>query len=185
MSKAIFSECRQYRYTLWRTWLDPLFAQHTIRYVNFICLNPSTADEVQDDNTIRKCIKYAKSWGYDGLCVTNLFAYRSTDRKAMQKHPEPIGPENDYYIEQVAKNAALVVAAWSQDGGHLGRSEYVRTRLLTGTPLNYLRMGAREPWHPLYLPDLLTPKEWDVTTLISTPLPTDSAPDPYTPKEQI
>ena len=159
-ARAHFSSCRKYRYTLWRWWGD-MFNESS-NYVNFICLNPSTADETKDDNTIRKCIKFAKSWGYSGMCVTNLFAWRSTDRKAMMKVDEPIGPDNDYYIWNVAANAKLIVAAWSQDGNHRGRSKAVRENL--SLPLHYLRMGKSEPWHPLYLPDISKPILWEPYT---------------------
>lgn len=74
---ATFCRRRIYRYTLWRRWSDGA------RYVNFICLNPSTADERTDDPTVRKCVKFARSWGYDALCITNLFAYRATDPQTL------------------------------------------------------------------------------------------------------
>lgn len=154
---ATFSPCRNYRYALWRTWSG---ASAGFQFVNFICLNPSTADEMKDDNTIRKCIKFARAWGYDGICVTNLFAWRSTDRKAMMKVDDPIGPENDFYIKYTANNAHLVVAAWSQDGKHLGRSQEV-LQMLPADRLHYLRMGKSEPWHPLYLPDVSKPILWE------------------------
>lgn len=57
---ADFDRRRIYRYTLWRRWSDGP------RYVNFICINPSTADENTDDPTVRKCIKFARSWGREG-----------------------------------------------------------------------------------------------------------------------
>ena len=52
--RTIFSECRQYRYTLWREW-DLLNSN----YAMFIGLNPSTADEWKDDPTIRRCIDFS------------------------------------------------------------------------------------------------------------------------------
>ena len=162
MSVAVFSDCRRYRYTLWRTWLEPLLAQHTIRYVNFICLNPSTADETKDDNTIRKCVKFAKAWGFDAMCVTNLFAFRATDPKLMKQQDDPIGPENDFYLEAVAKKAAIVVAAWGAHGTHLNRATTVRKNL--PVVFRYLRMGNLEPWHPLYLPDSSQPILWTSET---------------------
>lgn len=160
---ARFSECRTYRYTLWRNWNCGLFtpAGKPKSYVNFICLNPSTADEIDDDPTIRKCIKFAKTWGFPAMCVTNLFAYRSTDRSVLKTVQDPIGPENDYYLENIAVNADLVIAAWSQDGSLFGRSETVIKNL--NVPMSYLRMGKGkkpEPWHPLYLPDATKPIKW-------------------------
>lgn len=156
---ANFSRCRTYRYTLWRHWEGGDDVQD---YVNFICLNPSTADETRDDNTIRKCVKFAKLWGYSSMCVTNLFAYRSTDPEAMKLVEEPIGEDNDYFLKNTAVNAALIVAAWSQHGSHLNRAEIVRKNL-AGVPMSYLRMGKGkkpQPWHPLYLPDTTLPTEW-------------------------
>ena len=54
---AILSEDRKYRYVLSRIWDEskPL--------VVIIGLNPSTADEKDDDNTIKKCINFSKNWG--------------------------------------------------------------------------------------------------------------------------
>lgn len=154
---ATFSPCRKYRYTLWRTWRG-LLDEYIPGYVNFICLNPSTADETKDDNTIRKCVKFARSWGYGAMCVTNLFAWRDTSPAAMKKVPEPIGEQNDWYLDHIAKDANLVIAAWSQDGGHLDRSRVVREMLKV--PMSYLRMGKTEPYHPLYLPDATKPTIW-------------------------
>lgn len=159
MIVAEFSQCRQYRYTLWRSVSDRV----QLSYVNFICLNPSTADETKDDNTIRKCKKFAKTWGFDAMCVTNLFAWRDTSPNQMKLQPEPIGPENDFWLTRIARDADLVVAAWSQHGGFLGRSKDVLT-LLPDRP-KILRMGTGknpEPWHPLYLPDSTEPMEWPV-----------------------
>jgi len=59
---AIFSPCREYRYSLWRKW-GGLFAPDYKGYVMFIGLNPSTADENRDDPTIRRCIAFTKAWG--------------------------------------------------------------------------------------------------------------------------
>lgn len=150
---AIFCRDRVYRYTLWRRWSEG----H--RYVNFICLNPSTADEHKNDRTIVKCMKFARSWGYDAMCVTNLFAYRATNPKVMMAFPDPIGYGNNRHILNIAKGASLIVAAWSQYGNFLHRSTAVRN-LLEGHKLHYLRITNGEPWHPLYLPDITRPSLW-------------------------
>ena len=98
--QTIFSPCRRYRYTLWRAWdmFNP-------GYVMFIGLNPSTADEVQDDPTIRRCIGYAKEWGYGAFCMTNIFAFRATDPRVMKAQADPVGPENDKWLTECAKGA--------------------------------------------------------------------------------
>jgi hypothetical protein len=103
---AKFSGCRAYRYALWRTW------DISKPYALFIGLNPSTADEVEDDPTLRRCIDFSKSWGYGGVYMANLFAYCATQPEVMKKAVAPIGPENDAWITQLASTAGVVIAAW-------------------------------------------------------------------------
>jgi hypothetical protein len=172
-----FSEDRVYRYTLWRDWWRddlprPLCrdcADSTVLgvcdhdgsrcdpsdYVQFIGLNPSTADEVKDDNTIRCCRNYAKRWGYGAICMTNLFAFRATDPRDMKKAKEPIGPDNDEWLLKISGEAALVVAVWGTHGSHLGRAAQV---LKCIPSLHVLSKNADgSPHHPLYLSADLKP----------------------------
>lgn len=146
---AALSKCRKYRFALWRTW------DESRPYAMFIGLNPSTADEAEDDPTIGRCINFAKSWGYGGLCMTNLFAYRATEPSEMLGAEAPIGAENDSWLVEMSKNAGVVVAAWGNHGGHLGRSREV-VHLIPD--LHYLKLNVTgEPSHPLYLKKTLKP----------------------------
>jgi hypothetical protein len=146
---AKLSDCRKYRFSLWRVW------DESKPYAMFIGLNPSTADETTNDPTITRCINFAKSWGYGGLCMGNLFAYRSTDPSGMMAIEDPIGEANDEWLLILAKDAGVVVAAWGNYGAFLGRSKQVR-KLLSN--LHYLKLNqSGEPSHPLYLKsDLLS-----------------------------
>ena len=58
---AQFSLCKRYRYSLERSW------NGGEGRVLFIGLNPSTADHKKDDPTIRRCVGFAKSWGFNGM----------------------------------------------------------------------------------------------------------------------
>lgn len=71
-TNAILSEDRKYRYVLSRIW------DESKPMVMIIGLNPSTADETKNDPTIIRCIDFAKSWGYGGVYMLNLFAFRAT-----------------------------------------------------------------------------------------------------------
>lgn len=157
---ATFSECGLYRYTLSRWWGTGL-APAT---VNFIMLNPSTADAEDDDATVTRCIRYARDWAFDRLIITNLFAYRSTDPAAMKRHPAPIGPDNDATIIEHARDAELVVCAWGAHGCHHKRDDYVVADLLAhGVKLYALRFTKfQQPQHPLRLPAALQPIRWEV-----------------------
>lgn len=98
-----------HRYRLERRWLG------NGKIVNFVMLNPSTADDIFDDPTIRKCIGYAKSWGYSELTVTNLFAFRATDPKELKKVDSLRavgGDANNLQIALEAVRADIVCCAW-------------------------------------------------------------------------
>jgi len=152
--ETIFSPCRKYRYTLWREWERGVFTQPgSLRYVQFIGLNPSTADEVQDDPTIRRCIRFAQDWGFDAFCMTNLFGFRATDPRVMKAHQNPIGADNTNQIREVAEFAGLIIAAWGRHGLHIDRQAQVLDALQPWkSKLHHLGLnGDGTPKHPLYL----------------------------------
>lgn len=152
---AHFSDCRLYRYRLWRYW-DEAVAPAT-----FIMLNPSTADEVANDPTVERCERRAREWGYGGLRVVNLFALRSPDPRALYASPDPIGSANDAAIMDATDEAGIVICAWGAHGKHLQRGAAVH-RLLRDTcrvKPHALRInGDGTPAHPLYLPYSLKPQ---------------------------
>lgn len=124
-------------------------------YALFIGLNPSTADETTDDPTIRRCMGFARAWGYQALCMANLFAYRATKPSDMMGADDPIGPENDHTLATLSKDAGVVIAAWGNHGSFLGRDQAV-TRLIS--QFHCLRLtDSGNPAHPLYLPAGLSP----------------------------
>ncbi len=161
---ARFDPTGRYRYTLWRDIGDK---RHRVA---FVMLNPSTADANVNDPTVRRCIGYACRWGFGALDVTNLFALRSTDPRALLSAADPIGFDNNDVICEVAKRARLVVCAW---GSHafLGSRLTDRARHITralrdlGVGLHHLGLNRdRQPKHPLYLAANLRPMPWEVRT---------------------
>ncbi|MDY6874394.1 MAG: DUF1643 domain-containing protein [Chloroflexota bacterium] len=154
---ADFSQCRTWRYRLWRIW------DSSKPYAMFLMLNPSTADENKNDPTVERCQRYAQAWGYGGLYVCNIFAYRATDPAIMKTAADPVGPENDDYIWNTANDAGIVVCAWGNHGIWLDRSKQVRELLsCSRNKLHCLKVtGAGEPGHPLYLKKSLQPILFD------------------------
>ncbi|BHH83661.1 DUF1643 domain-containing protein [Desulforhopalus sp. 52FAK] len=148
---AKFSDCRKYRYALWRIW------DSEKPYAMFICLNPSTADETEDDPTIRRCINYAKHWGYGGLCMVNLFSFRATKPTDMKNTDDPIGPENDAFLIKFAKKAGVIVGAWGNHGSFMNRSSEIKKLISNIKCLKQNVSG--EPVHPLYQKKTATPIE--------------------------
>ncbi len=157
--RTIFSPCRRYRYTLWREWASTslLPCPRGNQYLMVIGLNPSTADETQDDPTIRKCIGFAKRWGFGALCMTNLFAWRDTKPEAMKAQEQPNGFLNDDHLFAIAKDAGMILAAWGRHGSHKSRDKDVLC-LLESFKLQALKLnGDGSPMHPLYVPYEVTP----------------------------
>ena len=151
---ARFSVCKKYRYDLFRIWKPEK------PYAMFLMLNPSTADETVNDPTVERCQRYAQSWGYGGLHVCNLFAWRTTDPAVMMAADEPVGPENDLSILEIASPAGIVVCGWGNHGSHLNRSQEVLNLLrINGiVPYALALTIQKEPGHPLYLKKSLKPK---------------------------
>ena len=155
-STADFSKDRIYRYTLTRQWGE------IGRTVNFVMLNPSTADEYANDPTVERCQRRAAEWGFDRLIVTNLFALRSTDPRGLRSVDDPVGPRNDEFLVRCAFDSDLIICAWGNHGSRAGRSRFVATTFRRlGKPLHVLRLAkSGEPCHPLYLPYSAEPSEW-------------------------
>ena len=147
MNACIFSPKRLYRYSL----VSIVGTEKKICL--FICLNPSTADETRDDNTVRRCKSYAKQWGYGVFSIANIFAYRATNPKELYKANNPIGLDNDRYIRESAECADLIVAAWGNHGQYLDRGRHVLTMLReVRKPVHTLGLTrSGQPRHPLYL----------------------------------
>lgn len=156
LKDAHFSDCQKYRYSLIRIWDEDR------PKIMFIMLNPSTADDNKDDATIRRCIEYAKSWGYGGLYVCNLFAYRSTDKTELFSVDNPFGDNNIQYIMDLSEKVDKIICAW-------GNKPVIRKLLNGNSEFDMLKFGSQKlhylelskegtPKHPLYLKAELTPR---------------------------
>jgi len=137
-----------YRYRLTRIW-DP-----SKPLLCWVMLNPSTADHDTNDATIRKCISFARTWGYGGILVVNLFAYRSTDPDRLVKAKDPIGPFNETAVSTAVRSAGGVIVAWGALSPKLLAASAIMRLQVTGAlvPLNCLgKTKDGHPRHPLYI----------------------------------
>lgn len=148
-SGAQFSDCRSWRWALWRQW-RPETLDHW--FVGFIGLNPSTADERVEDPTVRRCLRFARDWGGCGLVMLNAYGWRSTDPAGLWSVADPVGQRNDTAIVRWVRYCPVVVCA---RGVHCepNRAQEV---------LDLIRAAGRQPMclgvtkdgapkHPLYL----------------------------------
>lgn len=145
-------DLRAYRYTLTRD-LGQLFPKKGT--IVFVMLNPSTADQFQDDPTIRRCRGFATDWGFARLEVVNLYALRATNPKALFEANDPVGPANNDVILAAQERAERVVVAW---GAPKAPQKSQRVQEVVSGPLRDVPLfclgttkdGA--PRHPLYVP---------------------------------
>lgn len=156
---AVMTADGTYRWSLHRQWdAGPMIA--------WVMFNPSTADAYTDDPTIRRCISFTQAWGYGGFTVVNLYGLRSTDPKALRRHPDPVGPHNDAELEFVANNPdiPLIVLAWG------ARAPIERAKTATEILHRCYRRGGQlavlgwtkgaNPRHPLYVHGDTQPTPW-------------------------
>ena len=134
-----------YRYSLYREW------DYTKKKVGWLMLNPSTADGIREDATTRKCIGFSNLWGYGGLIITNLWAWRATSPDDLIQNEISVGPMNDAYIREMADTTDFVVCAWGHNASGHKRCEEVM-ELLYGKDTRCLHLNkGGTPGHPLML----------------------------------
>lgn len=147
---AKVSECGRYRYALTRRW------DASARDVLFVMLNPSVADGMRDDPTVRKCMGFARHWGLGGIRIANLFALRATYPRelhlAIKRGHDAVGPENLEHLVALAEGTNRVVLGWGAHARpYAGQVDRV-VKALHRAPLYCL--GTTDdglPRHPLML----------------------------------
>ena len=152
---AVFDETGQYRYALRREFGDgPI--------VTFIMLNPSKADAERNDNTVTRCLGFARHWGFGTLQVVNLFAYRATDSSELHGVADPIGPDNDRHILEACVPAGQIICAWGAHPLAPVRARAVVAQLQAHQYPLYCLEVTQDGWprHPLYVRSKTLPLLW-------------------------
>ena len=137
---AYLSEDGVYRYVLWRSWWDEdrRATKPMQRRLLWIGLNPSTADAYTEDPSVRKMMHFSDKFGYDGMNLINLFAFRATLPKTMKKADFPVGP-NNYDVLRSAWRSPSATDQWSsRPGASTGtaRRRRRRSRIWRGSYLS-------------------------------------------------
>lgn len=143
---AAVSDCGRYRRLLRRVW------DRDRPRVLYAMLNPSTADALDDDPTIRSCVRLADANGFGGMEVVNLYDLRATYPDELFSAAVRCTQANPHAIAAASGRCDLAVVAW---GSHRSVTGHDVDRLLDalGRRLVYClgttKSGA--PKHPLYL----------------------------------
>ncbi|HMP07602.1 MAG TPA: DUF1643 domain-containing protein [Lacipirellulaceae bacterium] len=150
---AWLSPCGRYRHALGRHW------DRAAGFALFIGVNPSTADAEQDDPTIRRCVRFAKDWGYGGLEMCNLFDWRATDPAKLPRKGFAVSEYNDPTLRVRVAGAAVVIAAWGAVPWAQPRIDEIQRTVFAEEPrwhcLGLTKQGY--PRHPLYVPAKAVP----------------------------
>jgi hypothetical protein len=116
----------------------------------WICINPSIVVPERRNATVRRIVDFTFRWNYGGFAIVNLFAYRTTSPQKLLKIKDPIGPDNDSWIDEYLKKYENVVCAWGNHGSHLGRGEEILKRVSNAKCFGYTK--SKNPLHPLRIP---------------------------------
>ena len=139
---ATFSECKKYRYKLWRIWDDSLPKAMCIG------LNPSKANSDKDDPTINNLRRILSGLGYGGFYMTNLFAWISSKPEDLLTCDDPVG-NNDLVLKEVESICDEVILCW----GNFKQAENRIKEVLPSYPnakcFGFNKNGS--PFHPLAL----------------------------------
>lgn len=114
----------------------------------FVGLNPSTANELQDDPTITRVKRFAAQWGYGGVYMMNLFAYVTPYPEELKKVIDPVG-SNDIWLRKISAKCDKIVFAWGAFKGAKDRAEEVIKKFPGSYALVINNDGS--PKHPLYV----------------------------------
>jgi len=137
---AEFSDCKKYRYSLWRIW------DETKPLVMCIGLNPSTANSVKTDPTITNLTKMLKLLGYGGFYMMNLFAFISSKPADLLTCEDAIG-DNDKKMKEVSEKCSEVIVCW----GNFKQADERIKQVLPNYPNAkcFGKTQSGKPFHPL------------------------------------
>ena len=159
---AVISPCGRYRYLLSRSWAPSRGS------VGFVMCNPSTADAHRDDPTVRRCIGFARGWGFGALRIANAFALRTADPTVLLDvvavGGDPVGPDNPRHLRGLGEEHTVVLAWGTNAAAVLGAGyldEVLGELTVVGAQLVCLAVNQDgSPRHPLYVPEQTRPIPW-------------------------
>jgi hypothetical protein len=150
---AILSKCRKYRYQLHRN-VD-MFNVKTIAYFG---INPSTADEYEDDRTVKKWMGFAVRNECRDFFVANIYAYRATDVNRLSETDDPVGLDNDHHIVNIIEKSDVLIPCWGSRHklpcSLQPRLDTILKKLLDSSKpvMCFGLTQSGDPKHPLMLP---------------------------------
>ncbi|MDA9749333.1 MAG: DUF1643 domain-containing protein [Bacteroidota bacterium] len=138
--EAKISIDKKERYSLKREW------DKSKNKILYIMLNPSLADDNNDDPTIRRLINFSKKFNYGGFLVGNIYSTISPNPKEVDKS-DGISDKNLVELLKLINQVEEIVYAW---GNNAYEPEFLKD--LVSNPKCFGKNLNGSPKHPLYLP---------------------------------
>jgi hypothetical protein len=148
-----------YRYQLSRQLTAP-----SERVLLVCMLNPSTADETQNDPTILRVCRLAEQGGFGQLLVLNLLAIRATKPADIWLHDDPLGVDNwqtwERVLQALMPEQDGIAVAWGRAPSQRSqRSRFIPVLVeaadrLQSYPIplmTWVQNRDGSPRHPLYI----------------------------------
>tara|TARA_B100001250_G_C19796692_1_gene789041 strand:+ start:2009 stop:2458 length:450 start_codon:yes stop_codon:yes gene_type:complete len=129
------------RYSLWRIW------NQNLPKVLYVMLNPSLANNSQDDNTIKRLNYFTKKFGFGGFYVGNIYPHITPYPKILYRLNLHFSNKNNFYLNSMIKKSEKIVFAW---GNCKERPLWIEKSVQTPFCFGHNKNGS--PKHPLYLP---------------------------------
>ena len=138
--EAKFCNTKKNRYFLKREW------DNSKGLLLYIMLNPSVADEIKDDPTIRRLINFTKKFDYGGFLVGNIFTKITPNPKDIDRS-KGISDKNFEELFKLIYKVDLIVYAW---GNTVEEPQPLKELVLS--PKCFGKNLNGTPKHPLYIP---------------------------------
>lgn len=141
---AIFSEDRNFRYILWRSWS---LSKPVLLYIG---LNSSTANELKEGPTVVRNMKRADQNGYGSLIHWNFYGYVSANPDVLLREGDYVGEDNDAYFQQaITLSGGKALCGWGSFSAVEKRKKVILP--LIPEPLCLGKNADGNPKHPLYV----------------------------------
>lgn len=148
---AALSDCGRWRWRLDR----PIGDSPVVAAV--FGINPSTADALRDDPTVRKWRGFGLRLGWGRVIVGNVFAWRAANVRELARAADLFGPDYERHLDDIIRDADILVPCWGARG-KIPRAlrpelDRMKARLAaSGKPMHCWGMtGSGDPCHPLTL----------------------------------
>jgi len=138
--RAEFSIDKKERYSLKREW------DKSKNKILYIMLNPSLADDKNDDPTIRRLVSFTKKYNYGGFLVGNIFTTITPNPKEIDKS-KGISDKNFEKLLKLINKVDQIVYAW---GDNIEEPQLLKELVLN--PKCFGKNLNGSPKHPLYIP---------------------------------